>query len=264
MCRPGINAAVAEAASSYFAHVTVLFFPDDKRRSRHMKLYERSGMPQLMPLVTRVQETTLHRCRAFAPHTMRSPEPPACRIAAALLAHRSCTAPCVPGSVPRLWGRRRCCDSPQRHPRCAQPKHRAAPLTTAAPPCSAHGCAARLPGHIYVHKGEGIDAAQAKCTSLLESHNEAATIWCQLARLLVMTHKRGIVLRDLQKRNVVRIQTRAGLQWTLLEFGNVTRPNALAMSVTARTCPPEVRRTPLAATVHCFHMRVSDTPPACA
>lgn len=92
-----------------------------------------------------------------------------------------------------------------------------------------------------MHKGEGIDAAQAKCTSLLESHNEAATIWCQLTRLLVMTHKRGIVLRDLQKRNVVRIQTRAGLQWTLLEFGNVTRPNALAMSVTARTCPPEVR-----------------------
>jgi hypothetical protein len=98
----------------------------------------------------------------------------------------------------------------------------------------------RLPGHIYLHTVGSIDRALANCPSGQELQ-EACIIWQHLAWLLIKVHDRGIVLRDLQKSNVVRARTEGGGQWTLLEFGNATRPGAMALSVTARTSPPEVR-----------------------
>jgi hypothetical protein len=98
----------------------------------------------------------------------------------------------------------------------------------------------RLPGHIYIHRVETIDGALASCPPGHE-FQEACVIWQHLAWLLIRVHDRGIVLRDLKKCNVVRARTEGGGQWTLLEFGNATRPGAMALSVTARTSPPEVR-----------------------
>ena len=56
-----------------------------------------------------------------------------------------------------------------------------------------------------------------------------------------MLHRRDIIVRDICKSNVVRVKTGGALTWTLLEFGSVTRPGAMAQSVTAQTAPPEVR-----------------------
>ena len=58
---------------------------------------------------------------------------------------------------------------------------------------------------------------------------------------LVMLHRRDIIARDVCKSNVVRVRTGGALTWTLLEFGSVTRPGAMAQSVTPCTAPPEAR-----------------------
>lgn len=61
-CREGVHTVVAEASTPHFTCATVVFFPDEMRRARHIKLYERKGMQQLMPLITRNEEPSVYRC----------------------------------------------------------------------------------------------------------------------------------------------------------------------------------------------------------
>jgi hypothetical protein len=59
--------------------------------------------------------------------------------------------------------------------------------------------------------------------------------------VLTVLHKRNIVVRDVSRGNVVRAKTGSTLNWTLLEFTSVTRPQAKSFSMAPRTCPPEAR-----------------------
>ena len=65
--RPGIHAAIATARSAYANEATVVFFPDEKRKNRHVKLFERTGMAQIMPIITQGHNASVHRCAAPPP-----------------------------------------------------------------------------------------------------------------------------------------------------------------------------------------------------
>ena len=107
---------------------------------------------------------------------------------------------------------------------------------------------AQLPPHVVFARVVPLAThLSGRTRGTLEFNVEAATMWMQLAQLLVMLHKRDIIVRDLRVDNVVRSKTGSHRCWTLLEFANVTRSGALAMSVTPQTAPPEVRRSAVAA-----------------
>jgi hypothetical protein len=64
-CRPGLNAAICDATTPYGEQLTALFFPDAKRKARHVKIFERAGMADVMPIITHSRDATTHQC-AFA------------------------------------------------------------------------------------------------------------------------------------------------------------------------------------------------------
>lgn len=67
---------VANGTSSYRTRSTILFYPEERRRNRHIKLYERKGMSQLMPLVIENVDAQVHRCALVASSNfVLSPQP---------------------------------------------------------------------------------------------------------------------------------------------------------------------------------------------
>ena len=58
----GTNAVIADATSGRVGECTVAFFIDAKRQARHTKLFNRSGMANVMPLILRMQNGFVHRC----------------------------------------------------------------------------------------------------------------------------------------------------------------------------------------------------------
>ncbi|NJR42260.1 MAG: hypothetical protein HC767_05990 [Akkermansiaceae bacterium] len=80
-----------------------------------------------------------------------------------------------------------------------------------------------------------------------EKQAELFGIWSQLAKVLKMFHQRGWYLRDVTYDNVVHVRMGATEGWTLLEFGNASRPKSSIAknTIPPRQCPPEVCRLQL-------------------
>jgi hypothetical protein len=60
-CRPGINAAIAEAGTPYGEAYTAVFFTDGKHMTRHTKLFRRAAMNQVMPTIVSSHDAMSHQ-----------------------------------------------------------------------------------------------------------------------------------------------------------------------------------------------------------
>ena len=98
-----------------------------------------------------------------------------------------------------------------------------------------------LPAHIYVDKCITLKDAMRACETPQETLHELFTICQNLTKLLQMQHRRSIVLRDINVRNVVKANFGTSRTWTLLEYCNASRAGLKSDYLPAWSTPPEVR-----------------------
>ena len=110
------------------------------------------------------------------------------------------------------------------------------------------GMTVYLPAHIYVGKCITLGDAMRACETPQETLHELFTICQNLTQLLQMQHRRSIVLRDINVRNVVKASFGISRTWTLLEYCNASRAGLKSDYLPAWSTPPEVR---------CFGLDVS-------
>lgn len=101
-----------------------------------------------------------------------------------------------------------------------------------------NGCNLTLPCAIFV-------AAVKTLPDALESGinlRQTLSILLSLAKVLSSFHQRGWYLRDVTFENVVYVRMGDTEGWTLLEFGNASRPKSRFSkdTINGRQCPPEV------------------------
>ena len=113
--------------------------------------------------------------------------------------------------------------------------------------CRENGRKVTLPAAIFVNRVKTLGDTLKGMKTIEEKQAELFGIWSQLAKVLKMFHQRGWYLRDVTYENVVHVRMGATEGWTLLEFGNASRPKSSIAknTIPARQCPPEVRRPPL-------------------
>ena len=113
--------------------------------------------------------------------------------------------------------------------------------------CRENGRKVTLPAAIFVNRVKTLGDTLKGMKTIEEKQAELFGIWSQLAKVLKMFHQRGWYLRDVTYENVVHVRMGATEGWTLLEFGNASRPKSSIAknTIPARQCPPEVRGLPL-------------------
>jgi hypothetical protein len=62
--RMGMNAAVAEVTTRFGTEVTVAFFPDERRKAKQLRMYEKNSTKDFMPVISGEKNPHVH---TFAP-----------------------------------------------------------------------------------------------------------------------------------------------------------------------------------------------------
>jgi hypothetical protein len=109
--------------------------------------------------------------------------------------------------------------------------------------CRENGRKVTLPAAIFLNRVKTLADTLKGMKTVEEKQAELFGIWSQLAKVLKMFHQRGWYLRDVTYENVVYVRMGNTDGWTLLEFGNASRPRSgiAKNTIPARQCPPEVR-----------------------
>lgn len=60
-CRAGMHAAVAEVTNRFRTEVTAFFFPDPSRMEKHMKMYQKQGIRDFMPVISEQRSPLIYK-----------------------------------------------------------------------------------------------------------------------------------------------------------------------------------------------------------
>ena len=226
--------------------VTGAFFTEGKHKKKQLRMYQKA-LKDFMPVVSEERDATLLKCacfrlvcgcflysvlwvRSFASRWLgqclcwRRSHAHGSSCALQLSSHTRCTAAPLPCSADIVFNV---------HQGLA-PAHRAGD-------CREGGVTASLPAHILVERCLTLKEALKEADNPQEKLHELFTICQHLTKLLQMQHRRSIVLRDINTRNVVKAQFGASRTWTLLEYCNAARAGTKTDALPAWSIPPEAR-----------------------
>lgn len=57
-----MHAAVAEVTNRFRTEVTAFFFPDPSRMEKHMKMYQKQGIRDFMPVISDQRGPMIYKC----------------------------------------------------------------------------------------------------------------------------------------------------------------------------------------------------------